>query len=185
MQHWLHRPAIGLTLLTATSALTAPVLAQSFLVEYADEKLSVEANNIQVKDLLLEIQDKTGIQVNFIADPRDTISLSVSEQTVENVIAKITENHMIIHSIVNGKKTINELIIISEDPELNSGGGGSGNLPTGQPAPAIATVPAAGQDSNQPPSQQPANAVNPENVPPQPTDNAQQPPQPQVQPSSN
>ena len=65
----------ALFVLTATST---PVAAQNFVVEYVDEKLSIQANNSRVKELLLEIQDKTGIEVNFIADPKDTVSLDIS-----------------------------------------------------------------------------------------------------------
>ena len=153
------------TALCVLALTTTPVSAQNFVVEYVDEKLSIQANNTRVKELLLEIQDKTGIQVNFIADPKDTVSLDITEQPVENVIGKITENHMIIHDIVNGKETISELIIISDDPELISGGGGSANLPSGKPAPAITP------ETNE--SNEPANA--PENTPLTPADGTDQP----------
>lgn len=144
------------------TALAAPALAQNFFVEYEDEKISIEANNILIKELLLEIQNKTGIPVNFIAEPKDTVSLTISDQTVESAIAKITENHMIIHDTVNGKQAISELIIIAEDPELtSSSGSGSSNLPTGQPAPAIEV-----QQSTE--DQQPSSEPNPQN--PAPTD---------------
>ena len=158
----------ALFLLTAT---TTPVAAQNFVVEYVDEKLSVQANNSRVKELLLEIQDKTGIEVNFIADPKDTVSLDISEQSVESVIGKITENHMIIHDMINGKKTISELIIISDDPELISGGGGSANLPSGQPAPAISP------EANNQPANDPAARPAPENAP-NPSGDATFPPPP-------
>lgn len=171
-----HCTGAGFTIFTALLALavtTTPASAQNFLVEYTDDKLSVQGNNIQVKELLLEIQDKTGIRVNFIAEPKDTVSLNISEQSVENVIAKITENHMIIHDIINGKKTISELIIISDDPELKSSGGGSANLPSGQPAPSVEGTSPTEESSNEP-----TNKLNPENTPPTPTDNAPPAPNP-------
>jgi len=158
LQHNFGTGLIKSATLLALAGTAAPVSAQNFLVEYADDKLSVQANNIRVKELLLEIQEKTGIPVNFIADPKDTVSIDVSEQTVESVIAKITENHMIIHDTINGKKNISELIIISDDPELNNTGG-SANLPSGQPAPAITSEPdgtsSENADDNIPNSPQP------------------------------
>jgi len=128
---------------TIAATMTSPLAAQSeqnFLVEFIDDELSIQASNILVKDLLLEIQDKTGIPVNFVSDPKDTISLNITGQSVENAIAKISSNHMIIHGHTNGIKTINELIIISDDPELKSTGNDSANLPSGQPAPEIAAA---------------------------------------------
>lgn len=154
----------------ALYALTAPpVSAQNFLVEYVDEKLSIQANNSRVRELLLEIQDKTGITVNFIADPKDTVSLDISDQTVENAIAKITANHMIIHDFANGKKTISELIIISDDPDLRSSGAGSANLPNGQPAPVI--TPEPNQPTSEPATEQVASPIS--NAPPAPADSPQ------------
>jgi hypothetical protein len=109
--------------------------------------------------------------VNFIADPRDTVSLNINDQTVENAIAKITANHMIIHDFINGQKTISELIIISDDPELRSSGTGSANLPSGQPAPAV--TPEPNQPTSEPTTEPAANPIS--NAPPAPTDNAQPP----------
>ncbi len=157
------RTGAGFIILTALLVLAlsaSRASAQNFLVEYTDEKLSVQANNTQIKELLLEIQNKTGIRVNFIAEPKNSVSLNIIDQSVEAAIAKITENHMIIHDIVNGKKTISELIIISDDPELRSSGGGSANLPSGQPAPAVEEP----SPTNEP-STEPGNELNPENTP--------------------
>lgn len=156
--------ALSATVLAASNS----ALAQNFFVEYENEKISIEANNIRIKELLLEIQNKTGIPVNFIADPKDTVSLTISDQTVESAIAKITENHMIIHDTINGKKSISELIIIAEDPALtSSAGGGSANLPTGQPAPAIeAPQPAEDQQpASEPNLQNPAQNPAPTDAP--------------------
>lgn len=157
------------TIVAITALSAAPASAQNFLVEYIDEKLSIQANNTRVKELLLEIQDKTGIKVNFIADPKDTVSLNINDQTVEHAIAKITANHMIIHDFANGKKTISELIIISDDPELRSSGTGSANLPSGQPAPAVTPEPnQPGQPNSEPTTEPASNPIG--NAPPAPTD---------------
>ena len=157
---------LNLAAAVVLAAATTPVSAQTeqnFLVEFSDDKLSIQANNTLVKDLLLEIQDKTGIPVNFVSDPKDTVSLSITDQSIEHAIAKITANHMIIHGNINGTKTISELIIISDDPELQNSGAVSANLPSGQPAPAIGA--ASDQPADQPIATDQDNAV--------PTDNNQ------------
>jgi len=145
------RSLVSITALTLTvtstplfaqsSLLNALRGGQSFLVEFANEKLSVKGESIPVKALLLQIQEQTGIIVNFLSDPTDTVSLDIREQSVENVIAKISDNHMIIHDNVNGTKTISELIIISADsPELAIDDNTSEFLPSGEPAPLIAAA---------------------------------------------
>ena len=55
-------------------------------------------------------KEQTGIKVNFVANPNDRVTLNVEEQSVENVISKISDNHMIIHTDVNGTQTVSELI---------------------------------------------------------------------------
>ena len=57
----------GFSLLAALFVLTAtttPASAQNFVVEYVDEKLSIQANNSRVKELLLEIQDLSLIHIS-------------------------------------------------------------------------------------------------------------------------
>jgi len=116
---------------------------QNFQVEFADEKLSVIGESIPVKDLLLKIQEETGIPVNFITTPTGTLSLNINNQSVENVIARISDNHMIIHDTVDGVKTIRELFFISETTEVASSAAASEFLPSGEPAPLVATAAAA------------------------------------------
>lgn len=149
----------------ALSVTSTPLLAQSsffnawqqgqhFLVEFADEKLSVKGDSIPVKELLLQIQEQTGIVVNFVSNPTNTVSLDINEQSVENVIAKISDNHMIIHDNVNGKKTISELIIISagtstDTAEVASDDSVSEFLPSGEPAPLIAAATPDSEDKQE------------------------------------
>jgi len=136
-------------LASAALTVTTPTFAQSsffsdwhnsqnFSVQFTDQKLSVTGNNIPLKDLLLEIQEQTGIKVNFVANTSDKVTLNVEEQSVENVISKISNNHMIIHSNVNGTKTVSELIIMSDgNEEVTTTAETSEYLPTGEPAPLI------------------------------------------------
>ena len=113
---------------------------QNFEVEFADEKLSVIGEGIPVKELLLKIQEATGIPVNFITTPTGTLSLNIEKESVESVIARISDNHMIIHDTVDGVKTIQELFIISETTEVANSVAASEFLPSGEPAPLVATT---------------------------------------------
>ena len=146
------RTGILASLTTVALTVTTPLFAQSsfisnwydsqnFSVDFTDEKLTIKGNNIPVKTLLLEIQELTGIKVNFVSGPSDKVTLDVDAQSVESVIAKISDNHMIIHANVNGTKTISELIIIAEGTtEVASADNISEFLPTGEPAPQIAAA---------------------------------------------
>ena len=133
----------------AVLAFTTPALSAqtSFLVEFDNKKLSVKGDSIPVKDLLLEIQDRTGILVNFISSPTGTVTLDIDEQSVEQVIAKISDNHMIIHDTVDGLKTIKELVYISGATEVASVAATSEFLPSGEPAPSIAVVTPGTEDA--------------------------------------
>ena len=86
-------------------------------------------------------KEQTGIKVNFVANPNDRVTLNVEEPSVENVISKISDNHMIIHTDVNGTQTVSELIIISGgNEEVATTAETSEHLPTGAPAPQIAAA---------------------------------------------
>ena len=139
-------------LTTAALTVTTPAFAQSnffsdwhssqnFSVEFNGQKLSVTGNNIPLKELMLEIQEQTGIKVNLVANPGDRVTLNVEEQSVESVISQISDNHMIIHSNVNGIKTVSELVIISDGNEdISTTAETSEFLPTGEPTPLIAAA---------------------------------------------
>ena len=115
--------------------------SQNFSVEFTDQKLSVSGNNIPLKELMLEIQELTDIKVDLVANPSDRVTLYVEQQSVENVISQISDNHMIIHSNVNGIKTVSELIIISDgNKEIETAAETSEFLPTGEPTPLIAAA---------------------------------------------
>jgi len=141
------RSHLMVSLATVSFAVTAPSLSAqtSFLIEFADEKLSVKGDSIPVKDLLIEIQYLTGIHVNFISDPKETVTLDIDEQSIEQVIAKISDNHMIIHDTVDGLKTIRELFFISGTTETVSASV-SEFLPSGEPAPLVAAVNPVAED---------------------------------------
>ncbi len=146
----------GLAASLTTLALTAPstpllaqnslfnswIEGQNFLVEFVDEKMTVKGNSIPVKALLLQIQEQTGIPVNFASDETETVTLDIYEQSIEQVVAKISDNHMIIHDHVDGIKTISELIIFSTgNTEVASTDSVTSEfLPSGEPAPLIAAA---------------------------------------------
>lgn len=111
---------------------------QSFLVGIAlDKTITIQANNASLKAVLLEIEAKTGIPVNFVADTSERVSVNLEGQTIENAIGKLTPNYMIMRDIQGGKEIISEIIIISDDPASTSSGGGSSFLPSGKPTPVI------------------------------------------------
>lgn len=111
---------------------------QDFLVDVAlDNKISIRANNASLEEVLLEIQSKTGIPVNFVTPPTARVSVDITGTDLETAISKLWPNHMLIHGTRDGKTTIDELIIISEEPGGSSGGSGSAFLPSGQPAEEI------------------------------------------------
>lgn len=144
-------------LTTVALTITTPASAQSsffsdwyaiqnFSVEFTDNKLSIAANDVPVKTLLQEIQEQTGINIKFVADPGDRVTLNVDDQSIETVIAQISNNHMIVHANVEGTKIISELIILSNDARAvvaDATSELSEFLPTGEPAPQVAAATAA------------------------------------------
>jgi len=112
-----------------------PTMAQqAFNVEFSDKKISIQANEASLKDIMLDIQDKTGIPVRFVAESEERVSLEFYNLSIESAIGKLTPNHMIVHDLLDGKERIKELIIISDDPSLAKDGE-SQYLPTGQVSP--------------------------------------------------
>lgn len=136
--------------LTSIALLSSTIaLAQSFTVEFNDTKISIQANEASLRDIMLDIEDKTGIPVKFVAESEEHVSVEIYDQTLESAIGKLTPNHMIVHDLLNGKKRIKELIIISEDPQLAKDGG-SQFLPSGQLQNANPTPqPAVDNEDNQ------------------------------------
>jgi len=111
--------------------------ADDFNIEVSNNDVAVEANNANLKELLLELEKLTGIPIKFISDSEERVSLSVGMTTVENAIAKITPNHLIVHETIDGKKVVKELIVIAENSGTANTAASSSFLPNGQPAPAI------------------------------------------------
>ena len=147
----------------------ASLAQDSFNIDVSNDNIAIEANNASLKELLEELERVTGVPVNFEGDNSERVSLTVSSTTLENAIAKITPNHLILHEMQNGEKIVKELIVIPAD----SGGGGdsegSSFLPNGQPAPAIESTTATAQPPQpelpaggkpQPELQQPATDAN-------------------------
>ncbi len=117
--------------------------ADNFNIEVSSNNndIAIQANNASLKELLLELERRTGIPVKFVDDTDERVSLNVGLTSVENAIGKITPNHMIVHENINGKKVIKELIIIPDASGVSGDGGNSSFLPNGQPAPAIEATP--------------------------------------------
>ncbi len=110
---------------------------QGFIVEFTDEKISIQANNANLKEVLQEVESKSGIAVNFIAEVNERVSIDIVEQSIESALSKLLPNLMLIHDTVDGKKRVVEVIAITDDPELTSSGNNLSNLPTGQLMPPI------------------------------------------------
>lgn len=126
---------------------------QSFLIGIeTDKTITIQANNANLKDVLLDLEAKTGIEVNFVADTSQRVSVTIENQTIENAIGKLTPNYMIMRDLQDGKETISEIIIISDDPGSTSSGNDSTFLPSGQPAPEIIN-----QEDDPPPETLPTN----------------------------
>ena len=137
----------------------------SFNIDVSNDNIAIEANNASLKELLEELERVTGIPVNYESDTNERVSLTVSSTTLENAIAKITPNHLIVHQMQNGEKTVKELIVIPSDSGGGSDAADSSFLPNGQPAPAI----------------EPTTAATSPLQPEQQTTGKQQPQQPEVQ----
>ena len=74
------------------------------------------------------------------------MTLNVDDQSIETVIAQISNNHMIVHANVEGTRIISELIILSNDARAvvaDATSELSEFLPTGEPAPQVAAATAA------------------------------------------
>lgn len=136
-----HKTALHPTLLGLCLGLlfTPPsISANSFDIKVENDEVSVDANNASLKELLAELEKLTGIPVNFVSEPNERVTLTVSMTNVENAISKITPNHMIVHEQRQGKTVIKEVLIIPGDSSIgSSSSAGSSFLPNGQPAPAI------------------------------------------------
>lgn len=145
--------------------------SQGFLVGIAPDKtITIQANNASLKDILLDIEAKTGIRVNFVADTTQRVSVNIENQTIENAIGKLTPNYMIMRDLKDGQETISEIIIISDDPAITSSGDGSTFLPSGQPAPVI--IEEGSAEPNTAPTNEPVEnqeGSEPQNAQPAPT----------------
>ena len=124
--------------------------SDNFTIEIEDDDIAIQANNASLTELLEELEKRTGIPVNFVAETSERVSLTVGLTTVENAIGKITPNHMIVHGTKDGEKIIKELIIIPDDPNSSNDSGDSKFLPSGQPAPVITPDGAPLPQPNQP-----------------------------------
>lgn len=157
----------------AVSLCTSPSLAQngSFEVELDDDKrISLNAQNASLREILLDLEQKTGVKMNFVADPVARVSMTIESQSFEQVINKLAPDHLLVRGKEDGKSVIRELIIISNDPSLSSGQTDLSNLPSGEPAPEVQELNPTPPQQPQPasPEPQPANPQVPENQPAQP-----------------
>ncbi len=166
------------TLLLSLLFTSQCALADSFNIDISDDDIAIEASNASLKELLQELENLTGIPVEYVAETDEKVTLSVGMTSVENAIAKITPNHMIVHETQNGKNVIKELIIIPAESDLASGGSGSAFLPNGNPAPAIEQ--SESTEPMTPTDQQLADQPTPEQQPLQPTNE----PASQLQPAT-
>ena len=136
MKHMLRHLAAGTSICIGLWAQQS-LASDNFTIEIENDDIAIQANNASLTELLEELEKRTGIPVNFVAETSERVSLTVGLTTVENAISKITPNHMIVHGTEDGEKIIKELIIIPDDPNSSNDAGNSSFLPSGQPAPAI------------------------------------------------
>jgi len=127
----------AISAMVCSFALSSFSYAQNFSIEMEKDEITIEANDVSVKELLTELERVTGIPVKFTAEINQRVSLTLPLTTVENAIGKITPNHMIVHQKKDGKTIIKELIIMADDGTSGGGSGNSSFLPTGEPAAAV------------------------------------------------
>ncbi len=128
-----------------------------FLVEIAlDNKITIQANDASLKEVLMDIESKTGIPVNFVADTSERVSIDIADQPLEDAIRKLSPNHMVIRGTKDGKAIISEFVIIADDPDSSGSTDGDLFLPTGDPAPDLSgeQTPPPTPDNSRPPGAQ-------------------------------
>jgi len=139
------------TFISLTCVVSFPVAANTFNVELVNDEISVEANNANLRELLAEIEKRTGIPVKFVEDaPEERVSVTVGLTTLEKVIEKITPNHMIVRENKGGTSSIKEVIIIPASSGNTSDGSTSSFLPTGEPVPGVTPEPEEMAPQNEP-----------------------------------
>jgi len=147
---------LAATLVALTGMAGFPAVANTFNVELVNDEISVEANNANLKELLAEIEKRTGIPVKFVVDaPEEKVSVTVGLTTLEKVIEKITPNHMIVRENKDGTSSIKEVIIIPASSGNASDGATSSFLPTGEPVPGVTPEPEEMAPQNAPPQNPP------------------------------
>ena len=133
-----------LAMLVAGMLTAAPVLAAddgSVRVEYQGSKLSVSATDVGLVDVLRAIGAKVGFTVAETKAPAPTVSLSVEQASVDDVLRQLlrTENHTILYRQGPGAAALVDRIVLLGPPGSNDAVVVAGVPPASHPGPAPAS----------------------------------------------
>jgi len=116
--------------------------ADNFTVEYTDSRVTINAQNADLKAILTELAHQADFPIRFVSEVEKRVSLTISTSTIEEVVSMLTPDNLIIYENQNNKEIIKKLfVVISEEPTSDTDNTTSEFLPTGDPAPVVQTEP--------------------------------------------
>jgi hypothetical protein len=105
--------------------------AESISVNIDNNLISVEAVNASLIAVATRLSELSGIPVSFTEGNDRQINISIIEEPLKSVVAKLSENNLITTRKVDGEEVITEFMILLQEEQSDYS---DGNLPTGEPA---------------------------------------------------